>query len=109
MIHTDFRRFEMTEETNLQLRAHALTQTTNMFLTHRIWCEWEKYPGIRACVIVVCHNKFYPTMSWSWFLSLLEFNNILYTDFVRMGMTQETNLKLEASTQALTQTILQVA
>ena len=22
----------------------------NMFLTYRIWCEWEKYPGIRALV-----------------------------------------------------------
>ena len=33
---------------------------------HRIWCEWEKYPGIRACIVLACHNKFLPTISWSY-------------------------------------------
>ena len=36
---------------------------------------------------------------------LLEFDYVLHTDFFRMGMTEETNSNLGASTQALTKTI----
>ena len=42
-------------------------------------------------------------MSWSWFLSLFNLDYVSHTDFLRMGMTEGTNLKLGASTQALTQ------
>ena len=48
-------------------------------------------------------------MSWNLFLSLLGLDYVFNPEFLRLGMTEETNLKLETSTQALTQMILHVA
>ena len=42
--------FNTSSNTNDITRRFWLCLVTNMFLTYRIWCEWEKHPGIRALV-----------------------------------------------------------
>ena len=44
----------------------------------------------------------------NWYLSLPELDYVSHIDFLRMGMTEEINLKLGPSTQTVTQMILHV-
>ena len=81
VLHTDFLWIGMTQQTNSTLGTskQALTQVINN-------------PGMRACIVVVCHNKFKPAMIWNWFVLLLDLHCVSHTDFLRMGMTARTHI-----------------
>ena len=44
--------------TQIILHVGWLRVMINMFPTYRVWCEWVKYPGIRALVSLSAVKKF---------------------------------------------------